>query len=110
MTPKQHQAHVLQTIRDAGINFADTATPDGTRRAASRLTPLRFTTSSTCNMITVVHNGSSALVDIKIDEDAFEQCDERQLAELITRTIQHGEKMVRDVLRQAVTRDRSTAT
>lgn len=108
MTSKHEKAQILQAIRDAGIDFSDTTTKDGVRKVAGDLAQLEFLTRSECGGVQVLHNGSSALVDIDISDDALCDYDSRQMAEVIGRTIRHGERTVREVLRSASGTERAS--
>lgn len=71
------------------------------RALAEQLSRLAFSTTSDCGMVTVVQDGSGALTDITFDDRALRSYDARQMAQVVAQTIQDGESVIRDALREA---------
>lgn len=108
MTPGERKTEILQTIREARVDLADTSTRETVRAAAEQLSNLTFTTMSDCGMVTVVQDGAGALADITFSEQAFRIYDSRRMAQVITLTIQNGEGVIREALREASDEARRT--
>lgn len=98
MASKQEKAGMIQAFKDAEVDFTNTETRTGLRQTSAQLAKLSFDTLSACGSVTVTHNGASQLVKVSITDEALTEYDSRRIADVIERTIQKGERSVREAL------------
>lgn len=82
-----------QQVRDLRRSAADNGDE---RELLAQLSRIELSTSSQCELIHAFHNGNGALIDLAVDEAAFDRHGAEELGQAICATMQAGESIVRE--------------
>lgn len=100
---KRDVASLMSQLREADISLNMDVRNGGLRQTSRALAQVHFETKSPCRDVSVWLRGNGHLEELIIADGALDRHDDKEIAELITQTLQRAETTMRQAL-QAMNR------